>query len=273
MSKEVKPTLVGIELEAELPTEMSFNPKIGSGNPVMVTLREAVIKSVEKAKLSTDFKQPEIGIDGAGDILELRFPAVLLSEVIDKYQNIDKIISILRVDYNLNQVPHKAGMHVHLDRTFMNADSFMRMAKFIKKEAIFVGTFSERKQRMIGYVNPNVTVLSREASGFSNGQGSDNCLRLNCPVGDKYTIEFRLFCGTLNTNKFLANAMFAERLATFCNEETEQRKLTRLNFISFVKNSGFVFRPLLTDMESKGLTEKVLEVEEKIEMLTSLLVK
>ena len=287
MSKRAKSTVIGIELEAGLPAEALFPFYNGGGgryslntpsvSSVIGRLQAHAQKAILKLKMDEGFERPDVGIDGAGDILELRYKVTTVENLIKHRSSYKTIIDYLKNELFLETSHPTAGMHVHLDRDYMDKDSFIRMLKFVQKELIFVGMFSERRHRMLSYCKPDTLTipdcLKNIEADYSTYGTSDNAIRLNRPEAAKgvHTVEFRLFQSVLDIDKFIANAMFAERLATFCNETEHTRKLNRLEFIDFIKESGVLYSTLMDDIKEKGLDEKILERQEEVETLNEIL--
>jgi hypothetical protein len=146
-------------------------------------------------------------------------------------------------------------MHVHVQRDNITKEDFFKMMNFFYKEQTMLKIFSGRGKRENAYVSHYLDAYKNGAEkalgaySFETHQDSNNCIRLNSPSGTP-TIEFRLFNGTLELDKFLANIQFVERTVNFVrNSEV----FTRQSFVNFILNSGTDYTELISDLDQRGL--------------------
>lgn len=269
---------LGIELEFAIVKEMHLDPAwsevykgpdcpspYGESNSSRAT-RHFELKAMNEAKVvcKGDYIGRIIwGCDGGateptGGMPELRFPPVKYSEFIEEESNIENLLAVIK-NNNFEGDNYDSGMHIHVQRDFVEKKEFYKIIEFFGKNSDFITKFSERGHRAINYVHPLTRIGSTKEgiqrtyremdSRYSIHTDGQECIRLNNPGGTP-TVEFRLFNATLEPNKFIANVQFVERLINFVKVSDD---LSLKAFIDYILSERLLYRELIRDLKSKQL--------------------
>src|ERR1035437_6703497 len=262
-SDSVNPVM-GIELEANPIVALSKENKLrelsdGQGK-LVIKLETAAKKEYEDKQIQGYPKGIEWGGDcGHKDITtampELRFPPAKFSTIMDSILNVEEVLRALRNNF-LESNNDCSGMHIHVQRDFIKINEFYKILDFFETEQNFIATFSDRSDsRKHTFVYNQIPKGSKEhyisKENFDRGSTSHECIRLNNPSGIP-TIEFRLFNGTTDLTKFIANVQFVERIVNFFKYDI---KPSHKSFIEFIMESGEMYEPLIEDLTKRDLID------------------
>lgn len=273
-AKEVKTVdpKMGIELECYVSDRLRGvlqNRNSDIVNSCCLKAASAAKEEYEKSAIGFP-KGLKWGTDGGSESLgngmpELRFPPEVYTNIMKGRSEIERLLAALSSRY-LTSDNEISGMHVHVQRDYLTLEDYKKIIKFFRENKNFVRTFSKRGLRASTYIDNALSGndLSNESTFAQGATNSNQCIRLNCPWGHP-TVEFRLFNGTLDPIKFIANVQFIERLINFVkNYETEE--VNRANFIDFIIESGSEYNPLLEDLKRLDILDSTAsEKEQKFE--------
>ena len=269
-SDEVNP-IMGIELEAfpiiELRKEKSVRKVSGKQAKLVIMLETKAKKEYqEKCKkgypAGLEWGADAGGVSINGNMPELRFPPATFSKTMDGLENIQLVLDSLKNNY-LESDNNQSGMHIHVQRDFVKLEEFYKILDFFEQEQDFIAKFSgrshERKFNFIYGATPEgdkklyLTTQHglSEIEQFKQGTTDCQCIRLNTPCGHP-TLEFRIFNGTLDINKFIANIQFVERMVNFVKHDLP---LTHKAFVEYIMESGSLYETLMKDLLQRGLLD------------------
>lgn len=129
------------------------------------------------------------------------------------------------------------GMHVHIQRRYLSRLQLQKMVIFINRRdhAEFVEFMADRSVGKWAAVDPYKANFNYKA--YSN----DRYTALN--LTNPRTAEVRIFRGTLDRERFMANLQFCDALVTFCGT-TGCRELSVPEFAAHVRKWGKRYRQL-----------------------------
>jgi len=104
------------------------------------------------------------------------------------------------------------GLHIHVNKKFFKVLDVVKLRLFIKNNWEPVVKFSQRNGIGMSYCSPDPASV-KEILGCRAQQGRYWALNLN--TGDKQTIEFRIFRGTLRHERLIATMQFIDAICHF----------------------------------------------------------
>lgn len=129
----------------------------------------------------------------------------------------------------LSYIPGSCGMHIHIDKRAFKKSHKERFIGFIYKHQDFSHFISQRGPHM-QYCSLNTNYLNEILSGY----GGDKSTAINCCR--PYTIEVRLFRGTLNKVSFWKNIEFCHSLYLWTKDHNQ---LMLTNYLDYISNKDY----------------------------------
>lgn len=162
----------------------------------------------------------------------------------------DKILDSLKEHKFISYDEESTGIHIHLSKSAIDQQTIDSMLFFINKEENqgFLEKIAQRKAcRWCEYAGMK---KKKEVKEHKDNFSNDKYKALN--IAPQYTIELRIFKGTIFKTSFMKNLEFANSLVMFCKNRTGEKQLSKDSFIKFLfKNKG-VNENLINFLIKKG---------------------
>ena len=127
------------------------------------------------------------------------------------------------------------GLHVHLNRAFFNEYERKALRLFFSTNSFFLSKFSKREGNNVKYCHyEDLSMKMSDYLSQSLAQETKYYALRTHPAG-KDTIEFRIFRGTLDYDRFLATLQFCDALAHFIKATNIITCSSKKSWIEFIK--------------------------------------
>jgi hypothetical protein len=127
------------------------------------------------------------------------------------------------------------GMHIHISKKGFGTWHLLRFMKFFQDNATFVTAISQRTKDQLDKW-ASIEDESEETLLYKAKKKGGNMKRyVAINLQNSYTVELRLFRGTLNPSSFFKNIEFTQALFNFSKDEKE---MTVDNFKKYISKSS-----------------------------------
>jgi hypothetical protein len=128
------------------------------------------------------------------------------------------------------------GMHIHISKKGFGTWHLLRFMKFFQDNATFVTAISQRTKDQLDKW-ASIEDESEETLLYKAKKKGGNMKRyVAINLQNSFTVELRLFRGTLNHSSFFKNIEFTQALFKFSKDEKE---MTVDNFKKYISKYGF----------------------------------
>lgn len=250
---------LGVELEAAYPKQLFANSVASttSSHGRHVKTNQTPDQFMTKiGKSITDGTEGFLGEGRDGGGIEIRTEPATFAWLMKNKAIFDKMFSTF-IKERFTSKNNCSGMHVHVSKTAFTAEGFVRMIDFFKKNTLFIYAMSDREDRCEAYANvlydadykrSNADILAKvkECLPVTDRTIGSNVIVMN-RKGYK-TVEFRLFNGTLDKNKFFANIQFVYSIQKFTASTTDKEN-TLENYLAYIKQHRVTYKELLSNIK------------------------
>jgi hypothetical protein len=161
------------------------------------------------------------------------FEVVTMPTTLKKYHsyNLKSILDYLK-KLNCNSYDNKkCGLHLHVNKNFFNKQDLNKIVLFFNNNKEKIKAFSKRKNYYYCQID-NLNYTLNHYCKLYNYHNEERYSAIN--LYNRGTVEFRIFRGTLNHNRFLATLQFIDALCNFI-KETSALSLSWNNFIDYLR--------------------------------------
>ena len=159
------------------------------------------------------------------------------------------------------------GLHIHVDKKYLNADQQDALVYFINKHKSIIEKISRRKQNQYCEYHAHICSSKKDARFRAMNEGKYAAVNTN----KTDTIEIRTFRGTLNYDTLMATLLFVKKLYAYIKLDTSVSKLSDWNlFMGFIYGEYSLTRYFdKRDVKRVEATELTEEINTRIEGITN----